>query len=116
MSRRAILLLAVALWLASCTGSSPPTPDGAAPTGGHAARAWPPPPDAPIPTDADVLASTLLRADADLVRALPGWAGGPPAAPPPMNVVLLALYEQRVYGTLADRPAAALRVAAMLPV
>jgi Transglycosylase SLT domain len=124
MRRRSIpflLIVLLAAGSAACTGPTPQRSPGADASaavpsaGGSAPAAWPPPPDAPIPTDPAAVASTLRRADADLRRALPGWAGGPPSARPPANVVLLALYEQRVYGTIASRPAAARRVAAMLP-
>ena len=118
MRRRTLSLGVVVLLgaaLSGCTGSSPPgTLDTPSP-GVSAPVAWPPPPNAPIPTDPEVVASTLRRADADLGRALPPWAGGPRTAHPPADVVLLALYEQRVYGTLADRPALARRVVAELP-
>jgi hypothetical protein len=100
---------------AACTGSIPPTRPGTPSAGRSASAAWPPSPDARIPTDPAVVASTLRRADADLGRALPDWAGGRPSARPPANVVLLALYEQRVFGTLAGRPALARRVVTMLP-
>jgi hypothetical protein len=120
MRRRSIPFLLIVLLAAGSAACTGPTAQrsprvGAPAAGGSAPAVWPPSPDAPIPTDPAIVASTLRHANADLRRDLPGWAAGPPSARPPVNVVLLALYEQRVYGTIASRPAAARRVAAMLP-
>jgi hypothetical protein len=107
--------LLLAMCLAACTGPPAPAPQWTPSNGGSAPREWPPPPDAPIPTDPAVVVATLRHAEADLDRALPGWAAGPRSAHPPDDVVLLALYEQRVFGTLANRPALARRVVSLLP-
>src|SRR5690242_10210115 len=110
-----VFLVVLAAGSAGCTGGAAGGGSSSPSSGGSVTGAWPPSPDAPIPTDPAAVASALRRADADLRRALPGWAAGPPSARPPANVVLLSLYEQRVYGTLADEPALARRVVTLLP-
>src|SRR5690242_10242846 len=118
MRRRSVAFLVIALVAggsAACTGSASPGPPATPSPAGSAPAVWPPPPDAPIPTDPAVVASTLRRADAELRSALPAWVGEPLSARPPEDVVLLALYEQRVFGTIADRPGLVRRMAATLP-
>jgi soluble lytic murein transglycosylase-like protein len=118
MQRRSVAVLVIAVVAggsAACTGSASPGPPATPPPVGSVPAPWPPPPDAPVPTDPAVVASTLRRADAELRSALPAWAGGPPTARPPADVVLLSLYEQRVFGTIAERPGVVRQVVAKLP-
>lgn len=92
--------------------SAPTTPEAETPGG-----AWPPAPDAPIPLRARRLAAALERTTAALDRAVEAWVreGDPGAWPPPRDVVLLALYQQRIYRELGARPALAERVLRLLP-
>jgi soluble lytic murein transglycosylase-like protein len=65
----------------------------------------PPPPHAPIPRRAPLLARTLSETTSDLRRAVLQWR--PKSAAPPNGLVLLALYQQRIYRVLAaDAPLA----------
>jgi hypothetical protein len=102
----------VALCLAACTGSSVPDTAGSP---GTAASPWPPAPNAPVPTAADPLAAALERDAGDLRSAIVAWTGGPVGSSPPDGVVLLALYQQRIYGTLAAHPALSRKVLTALP-
>ncbi len=76
----------------------------------------PPAPDEPIPTDPKELAAQLTTTGAELDAAIDGWVewGDPANGGPPRDVVLLALYQQRMYrylvrhSSLADRTIAEL--------
>jgi hypothetical protein len=76
----------------------------------------PPAPDEPIPTDPKELAAQLTTTGDELDAAIDRWVeGGDPAkGEPPQDVVLLALYQQRMYrylvrhSGLADRTIAEL--------
>ena len=61
-----------------------------------------PPPNEPVPRDPSALAQMLARTDVDLRTALDGWRDTRSA--PPNDVVLLALYEQRIYRLLVREP------------
>ncbi|HXF74361.1 MAG TPA: lytic transglycosylase domain-containing protein, partial [Actinomycetota bacterium] len=76
-----------------------------------------PAPDAPIPLGARRLAAALARTTAALDRAIERWVrrGDPGAWPPPRDVVLLALHQQRIYRELGARPRLARRVLRLLP-
>jgi Transglycosylase SLT domain len=111
MRRLALPLLCV-IGLTACTGSS--TPGGAA-SPSLVAVEWPPAPDAAVPTSADALSAVLQRDDADLRASIQAWTSGPAGSQPPEKVVLLALYQQRIFGTLAARPALARQVIGALP-
>jgi membrane-bound lytic murein transglycosylase B len=64
-----------------------------------------PPPNAPIPRKAGPLAEALVRTSSDLRAAIGRW--GDKRRLPPEDVVLLALYQQRIYRLLArDKPLA----------
>ncbi|HSJ50028.1 MAG TPA: transglycosylase SLT domain-containing protein [Actinomycetota bacterium] len=76
-----------------------------------------PDPDAQIPRGARRLAlelETTFRGNRDAIAA---WltTGDPSAWPPPRDVVLLTLHEQRIYRTLSARPARATRTLERLP-
>jgi soluble lytic murein transglycosylase-like protein len=59
----------------------------------------PPAPDAPLPRQPALVAKTLTQTVGDLRAAIVRWAPKSAAAPP--DVVLYALYEQRLYRLLA---------------
>jgi len=106
------LSLGAILLLAACgpsRGGSPPTPHLPASTVGV------PSPGAPLPADPGSLALTLTHVDQGLSSGLRQWvaAGAPP--PTPTGVALLALDQQRIYGTLAANPALARAVIPRLP-
>jgi hypothetical protein len=63
------------------------------------AAAAAPAPNEPVPRDPSVLARTLETTTDDLDAAIDRWR--PKSAPAPEDVVLLALYQQRIYRALA---------------
>jgi soluble lytic murein transglycosylase-like protein len=76
-----------------------------------------PAPDTPIPTDAAQAADAVVRTTAALGHAIDSWRdhGDTARGEPPKPVVLLALYQQRIYRVLARRPELARRTIARLP-
>jgi membrane-bound lytic murein transglycosylase B len=64
-----------------------------------AAAAAPPPPNGAIPREPAVLAHALETTTTDLTDAIARWR--PKSSDAPEDVVLLALYEQRIYRLLA---------------
>jgi hypothetical protein len=58
-----------------------------------------PPPTQPIPREPDALARSLIETSDDLAAAIKHWR--PKSVPAPEDVVLLALYQQRIYRVLA---------------
>jgi len=105
-----LLLAALALALPGCErddskGASEPPPPGL------------PEPREPIPRAPDRLGRVLTDTTEALRRAIDGWVGaGPPErGGPPREVTLLALYQQRIYVLLTDRPRLARRTIAGLP-
>jgi hypothetical protein len=101
--------------VAATPSPSPQVPPSTTPDGGPAARL--PAPSAPIPSAPEALATALSRTTLALRKAVDAWSagGGPNAWPPPRDVVLLALYQQRIYRALAQDPPLASRVVARLP-
>lgn len=89
-------------------------PTGA--TGPDPAPGWPAP-DAEIPLGATRLASVFERTIRANREAIADWlaVGDPAAWPPPRDVVLWTLHEQRIVRTLAARPALAERTLDRLP-
>jgi membrane-bound lytic murein transglycosylase B len=78
------------------------------------ALASPPAPDAPLPQQPALVAKALTETDADLRAAIARWT--PKSAPAPRDVVLYALYEQRLYRRLArDTKLAAATLPALTP-
>jgi hypothetical protein len=63
------------------------------------ALASPPAPDAPLPRQPTLVAKALAETDGDLRTAITRWT--PKSAPAPRDLVLYALYEQRLYRQLA---------------
>jgi soluble lytic murein transglycosylase-like protein len=76
-----------------------------------------PAPDRPIPEKPRALAGTLVTTNRDLLDAIGRWVGaaGPSPARPPSTVVLLALYQQRIYRLLARDETLARRTLELLP-
>ncbi|GGO60940.1 lytic transglycosylase domain-containing protein [Nonomuraea cavernae] len=75
-----------------------------------------PAPDAKIPGDAAKLAAALERTSRRLDEAIDAWtAGKAPKGPPPEEVELLALHQQRIYRYAARHPKVADRAFARLP-
>ena len=69
-----------------------------------------PSPDAPLPRQPVAIAAALVQTRADLYRGIDGWLKSTKPSPsPPRDVVLNALFEQRIYRALArdDRRAQA---------
>jgi soluble lytic murein transglycosylase-like protein len=129
MRRALVAVVALAIALPACSGSADPAtgatgsgatpsavadpatgPTGASSTGVVEASA-PPEPDAWIPLRAGALADRLETVWEVRREAVRRWVrtGDPAAWPPPQEVELLVLYEQRIYRVLAanDRLAAA---------
>src|SRR5438067_5796780 len=75
-----------------------------------------PAPDEPIPTDPEQLAAQLTTTGDELDAAIDRWVeGGDPAnGEPPHDVVLLALYQQRLYRYLVGHSGLAARTIAEL--
>jgi membrane-bound lytic murein transglycosylase B len=77
------------------------------------AAAAPPGVNAPIPIEPAPLASTLARTTAGLEKAIGNWNPKNTAAPQP--VVLLALYQQRIYRLLTRDSSLAAHTLALVP-
>jgi hypothetical protein len=71
-----------------------------------------PPPHAAIPTSPRPLAATLTQTERSLDRAIDHWDK---STPPPRDVTLLALYEQRIIRVLGERPKLARAVVKLDP-
>ncbi|GAA4203926.1 hypothetical protein GCM10023074_41060 [Microbispora amethystogenes] len=80
-------------------------------------QAEPPAPDTKIPRDPAALAAALTRTTALLRDAVDDWrrTGDPAKGQAPEPVVLLSLYEQRIYRHLARNPGVASRTYGKLP-
>jgi hypothetical protein len=76
----------------------------------------PPAPDAALPKDPAALAQRLTQTDDALAQAIDRWRaeGSLEAFPPPADVTLLALHQQRIHLFLTPRERLARRVAALL--
>jgi hypothetical protein len=76
-----------------------------------------PSPDRPVPRDPTRIAGALAATTRRLNRAIDGWIreGDPSRGEAPSDVVLLALYQQRIYRFLARHPALAGRTFPVLP-
>ena len=111
--RRLAGALASLLFLLSACGPSRggPGPTPSAP----AASTGLPSPGTAVPSNPAVLAPSLARTDLHLGAALKRWAATGAPSPPPADVALLALYQQRIYGTLSANRSLARAVIALLP-
>ncbi len=125
---RTASLLALCLVAVACGGQAPPGSgsDGERASGPSASesgcecphhRPLPPGPEAWIPRDPDRLAGKLSSTTVALRLAIERWTtdGDPSVWPPPDDVELLALYQKRIYRTLARDPRLAEAVIAKLP-
>ncbi len=76
-----------------------------------------PAPDEPVPTDPTELAAQLATTSDELDAAIDGWVGGgdPANGEPPQDVVLLALYQQRMYRYLVRHSGLVDRTISALP-
>ena len=77
------------------------------------AVAAPPSVNAPIPTEPEPLARTLVQTTADLEQAIGDWH--PKSTAAPQAVVLQALYQQRIYRLLTRDSGLATRTLALVP-
>jgi hypothetical protein len=107
----AAVLVVLALSLAGCGGGD----GGIARSGG--ASDGPPAPDAAIPREPAALAERLTETQRALDRAVDAWRsdGDPSSWPPPDDVTLYALDQQRIHLVLAVRPRLAKRALARVP-
>jgi len=125
---RAAALLALCLLAVACGGQAPPgsrskSERAAGPTPSESVCACPRPrpllpgTDEWIPRDPDRLAGKLSSTTVALRLAIERWTtdGDPSVWPPPDDVKLLALYQQRIYRTVARDPRLAEAVIAKLP-
>jgi len=131
---RRVLALGVALLLWACSGAHSPAredrasaprgdvipteaiasraPDASTP----AAPASPPAPGARIPSSPGRLADALGTTTFALREAIDAWVEGEGlSAPPPRDVRLLALHQQRIYWALTEDPELARRTIPRLP-
>ena len=91
--------------------------EDAARSGARNALAVPPAPNAAIPREPLALAQRLTETQRALDRALDGWRndGDPSSGPPPEDVTLYALDQQRIHILLSNRPRLARGVLARAP-
>jgi hypothetical protein len=108
-------LVALAALLGGC--SSEPEREERGPGKVEAAGPRPPGPGAPIPRAPNPLAGRLAATDAALVAAIERWRtdGDLGEHPPPREVTLHALHQQRIHLLLTARPTLAERVHPLLP-
>src|ERR671914_1676809 len=108
-----LCLVGLAALLGGCNGE--PNSKEGRPAQVEAAPA-PPGPKAPIPRDPDALAERLTATDQALAAAVERWRGdgGLGDHPPPRDVTLHALHQQRIHLLLTARPALAERVLNLL--
>ena len=120
VARRAVVIaLGFALMACSSSPSSGPAPSGDLTAGTSQAPvpAGVPSPYEALPSSAVGLADRLTRTTTDLDAAIAEWrsGGGLDSWPPPEEVVLLALDQQRIYQVLAGRKALRRRTVARVP-
>jgi hypothetical protein len=110
----------VAACLGACSGEPGPGeergPAQAQPPG-EGTAAQPPPSAAPVPREAKALAERLASTHETLAAAIDRWRadGDLGAFPPPREVTLWALHQQRIHLLLTARPALARQVLPLLP-
>jgi hypothetical protein len=115
MRRSAICAVAVVASLGACEGDSQPErATGPAPAPASASA---PQPGAQIPRDPDALADRLGSAERELAAAIDSWReeGDLGAHPPPREVTLWALHQQRIHLLLTARPGLARQALPLLP-
>jgi membrane-bound lytic murein transglycosylase B len=74
-----------------------------------------PPPNAPLPTAAPAVATALTEATTALRTQIDAWRAAGARLPAPAQLVLLALYQQRLTRMLAERRAIAAAAVPRLP-
>jgi membrane-bound lytic murein transglycosylase B len=79
------------------------------------AVAAPPAPNAPLPTSAPAVADALVTTTTALRGAIDDWRAGGAAGQPPDDLVLDALYQQRLTRLLSRRPRLSKQVLPSLP-
>ncbi len=108
-----LALVAVALAAVAASGSG-----GSSPSTGSTQAQSPvlPAPDEPISRRPRALAKSLTSTTVSLREAIDRWRsrGDPSRGGPPRDVTLLALYQQRIYVLLTERPRLAERTLARL--
>jgi len=107
----AVILAALVLALGACADDDR---DGSASRNGPDA---PPSPRAFIPREGAALAERLTQTQRGLDRAVDAWrqAGDPSSGPPPKDMTLYALHQQRIHIFLGNRRRLASRVLALVP-
>ena len=116
MRRALVCLVALAASLAAC--SDEPVTSGSAPDAEQRrARQTAPRPDAAIPREPRALADRLAETHTALAGAIDRWRneGDLGVFPPPREVTLWALHQQRIHLLLTSRRALAERVLERLP-
>jgi Transglycosylase SLT domain len=108
--------IALVASLAACNGDAAEDRE-ATPAARQEAPAQAPAPSAPIPRDPAALAERLTTTDRRLAAAIDAWRedGDLAAHPPPREVTLHALHQQRIHLLLTGRPALARPVLPLLP-
>jgi hypothetical protein len=111
---RWIAATVMCLVAAACGGSSSSTPSAARRV---ASGGSPAPTVTPVGTTPGALAAQLVSVDTQLDRSIVAWRadGGTSSWPPPSDLVLQAVTEQRIFGTLGLHPALLRAVLPMLP-
>jgi hypothetical protein len=117
MRRALTTIVALAACLAACSdgADAPSAPGTAQPSGEQQAAA--PGPDAAIPREPEALSTRLAETHAALAAAVERWRaeGDLGLHPPPRDVTLWALHQQRIHLILTARPALAREVLPRLP-
>jgi hypothetical protein len=129
--RIARALVAASLLIAGCTAARPATsgpsrpswpasaPSGSAtpvPVASVPPAVYAPHPDAPLPADAAGLSAALVKVTRALHGSIDRWrAEGSTLEPPPEEVVLQALYQQRLYRAMGQDPKLSAAAIARLP-
>jgi membrane-bound lytic murein transglycosylase B len=80
-----------------------------------AATAAAPPPNTPLPTTPRAAATALTQTTSSLRAQIDAWRAHGAGLPAPKDLVLLALYQQRLTRLLSSRPALAAAVLSLLP-
>jgi hypothetical protein len=117
MRRSWLCVGALAACLAGCSGDSGPGTEPAAVGQGRQDAVSPPEPAASIPREAGALAERLSATQRALAGEIDRWREGGDLGtyPPPREVTLWALHQQRIHLLLTGRPKLAREVLPLLP-
>ena len=109
--------IALVASLAACNGDAANEGETSPAARQETAPAQAPAPSAPIPRDPNTLAERLTSTDRQLAAAIDAWRedGDLGSHPPPREVTLHALHQQRIHLLLTGRPALARAVLPQLP-